>query len=115
MDLIDDPESDDPHARLSSSKAVHKSLMSPVIAAAEMFHEGGPSHPAFSESSVSYRWQGSLGFSERGSIVLRGGSGQRTSVRNIACCGVLHRAKLTWFNIGSSTLSSGVERESSVG
>ena len=27
--------------------------MSPVIAAAEMFHEGGPSHPAFSESSVS--------------------------------------------------------------
>ena len=27
--------------------------MSPVIAAAETFHEGGPSHPAFSESSVS--------------------------------------------------------------
>ena len=49
-------------ARLSTSKAVHKSYMSPVIAAAETFHEGGPSHPAFSESSVSYRWQGSLGF-----------------------------------------------------
>jgi hypothetical protein len=62
MDLIDDPELDDPHARLSTTKAVHKSSMSPVIAAAETFHEGGPSHPAFSESSVSHRWQGSLGF-----------------------------------------------------
>ena len=90
MDLIDDPELDDPHARLSTSKVVYKSYMSPVIAAAEMFHEGGPTHPAISESSVSHRWQGSLGFPERGSIVLRGGSGQRTSVRNIACCGVLH-------------------------
>ena len=29
------------------------STLSPVIAAAETFHEGGPSHPAFSESSVS--------------------------------------------------------------
>jgi len=25
MDLIDDPELDDPHARISTSKAVHKS------------------------------------------------------------------------------------------
>ena len=89
MDLIDDPESDDPHARLSTSKVVYKSYMSPVIAAAETFHEGGPSHPAFSESSVSTGGKAPSG-SERGSIVLRGGSGQRTSVRNVACCGVLH-------------------------
>jgi len=27
MDLIDDPELDDPHARLSTSKAVHKSYI----------------------------------------------------------------------------------------
>ena len=46
MDLIDDPESDDPHARLSTLKVVYKRYMSPVIAAAEMFHEGGPTHPA---------------------------------------------------------------------
>ena len=91
MDLIDDlgmriiPPAFG--ARLRSHEDY--STLSPVIAAAETFHEGGPSHPAFSESSVPTGGKAPSD-SERGSIVLRGGSGQRTSVRNVACCGVLH-------------------------
>jgi hypothetical protein len=96
MDLIDDPELDDPHVILTHRALDFEGGAQELYVTCHSCSGNVPSsmkavHPIRHSASHRFHTDGKApSGSERGSIVLRGGSGQRTSVRNVDCCGVLH-------------------------